>query len=394
MPFDDVVMDLGSSGDRGTKWPNEEDEGGDSTKQEHIEGTNSNNSRGTAHSIPPTGPTESVARFTSTNAHGLATMENDILEMFLIPSSHWLARAGLAANKDYTDAAAGLQSLSLGSASVDLVSFGPPFVTIFYQVMNAARMAAHDELAITPMDRFWNDHVAGKTADEILNYLTHFSIHVPNSQRLNDVVAVQYQITVTHPAGATLKQILGQVFAEANAMIVTNIHSLATMEKDVLEMFLVPSSHWLARAGLAANKDYTDAAAGLQELSLGDDSVDLVSFGPPFVTIFYLVMNAARMAAHDELAVFPMERFWNDHVAGKTADEIMSYLTHFSAHVPSSQCWKDMVAVQYQITVTHPAGATLKQILGQVFIEADALSVADAARGLRSRGIAGPVVDM
>eukprot|EP00959_Pyramimonas_sp_CCMP1952_P467036 9490945-Pyramimonas_sp.AAC.1 len=67
----------------------------------------------------------------------------------------------------------------------------------------------------------------------------------------------------------------------------------ATLEGSVLETYLVPEIHFLAKSGIEANRFYTGAVAGLKEKKKTDDNIDVGQLGPPFVTVFFMVMAAA-----------------------------------------------------------------------------------------------------
>ncbi|CAK0885878.1 unnamed protein product [Prorocentrum cordatum] len=165
----------------------------------------------------------------------------------------------------------------------------------------------------------------------------------------------------------------------------------ALLEGSVLETYLVPELHFLSKAGIEANRFYTGAVAGLKEQKKTDDSVDLGQLGPPFVTVFFMVMAAAVKAAQGA-AQEPMANFFQTHVKGQPAEHITQYVTRFSIKVPrgehTSAEMKGMVKFQVHIQTARPAGVVLREILDRILSEAGAERlVGSAPRGPLERKI-------
>eukprot|EP00959_Pyramimonas_sp_CCMP1952_P072550 1515781-Pyramimonas_sp.AAC.1 len=89
-------------------------------------------------------------------------------------------------------------------------------------------------------------------------------------------------------------------------------------------------------SGIEANRFYTEAVAGLNEQMKTDDSIDVGQLGPPFVTVFFMVMTAAVKAGQGA-AQEPMANFFQTHVKGQPAEYITQYVTHFSIKAPRGE---------------------------------------------------------
>mmetsp|Transcript_34790 Transcript_34790/g.92315 ORF Transcript_34790/g.92315 Transcript_34790/m.92315 type:complete len:271 (-) Transcript_34790:550-1362(-) len=121
-----------------------------------------------------------------------------------------------------------------------------------------------------------------------------------------------------------------------------NARGLALVEPNVMETYLLDTARLLAKAGLAANKYYTEVAAGLEETKKANPETDLSSLGQSFVTVFWLTMNAVRK--QDQGAVVDVVTIvWDAQVDKKQPDCIATDITHFSVKQPRGDHCKRMV---------------------------------------------------
>ncbi|CAK0883551.1 unnamed protein product [Prorocentrum cordatum] len=201
----------------GARRPREGDDAEDRPQRER--GEEPQGGRGGGRGMKEQELVDLTARLALVTARGLGLVESNAMETRLLDATHFLAKAGLAADKYYTEAAAGLKEIKKANPETDLSPLGPPFATVFWMTVNAVKKQAQGA-AVDVAANFWNAHVDKKQPDYIATYITHFSVKQPrgdHSKRMQG--GVKFQIVI-HPTavGIALRQIFDRVLEEAGAV--------------------------------------------------------------------------------------------------------------------------------------------------------------------------------
>ncbi|CAK0812192.1 unnamed protein product, partial [Prorocentrum cordatum] len=174
--------------------------------------------------------------------------------------------------------------------------------------------------------------------------------------------------------GATLKWAVRQTLANSRA--------IADMESSINDTFLISEQTWLSQAGLRGNKYYAESVKQLKEKAATDPSTDLGSLGPPWLTVFWIVLAEIKKHSQNGQYKDAANLFWDNHAKDKTPDEIALMARHFSFQVPrgeKSKRMEGMAKFKLHIAQGSAAGLALQELMMRTLTELQAQRLVGSA---------------